>query len=139
MIDFDALVIGPTVSTFGTTATYQPMTQLADSSGRPITGSDGKPFSTPGTPYTATGVFDEEYVEVTPDGRGPFPSTESLNYGAAGGITEARPVFGVQLSAMQTAPQQGDQLTIDGTTYVVREVQADGHGWAKLLLNLAGN
>lgn len=137
MIDLDALVIGPTVQAFGTAGTYTPMTPALDRGGNETYSPDGQPLRQAGTPYAVTGVFDEQFLEVTPGGGGPFSATDAMDLGAPGGISEAMPVYGVQLSAMLTTPVQGDQVIINGTTYAVREVRPDGHGWAKLLLNLA--
>jgi len=125
------------MAAFAIPVTYTPMTPALDWTGRPKFNPDGTQVSTPGKTYAAQGVFDAAYVEVTPAGAGPFPSTEGMEYGAPGGITEGRPVIGVQLSAMPTRPIQGDQILINGANYVVKEVQPDSHGWALLLLNLA--
>src|ERR1700722_5878476 len=118
MIDFDTLVIGPCLATFGEPVTY---------------------FST--AVLQITGVFDEAYTEVTPLGRGGMAS-ESLSLGYPGSITTEMPVLGIQLSQFPAAnqPQQDDSLLIQrtGTTYVVKEVRLDGHGGAKLLLTLQG-
>ncbi|MDA8092346.1 MAG: hypothetical protein M0T84_00275 [Betaproteobacteria bacterium] len=72
-----------------------------------------------------TGVYDEQYAAI--DVVGGQASTSSL------------PVVGVQLSQLPVPPQQGDTLTIvrTGDIFVVKEVRPDGHGWAKLMLNLA--
>jgi hypothetical protein len=137
MIDLDALVIGPTIATFGQPVTYTPMTPQTDPNGRVMYNPNGDELLTAGTPYAAVGVFDQEYMEITPLGRGPFTSTEAMDFGATGGITEARPVLGIQLSAMLSTPTQGDTVLIGTALYVVKEVQPDGHGHAKLLLNLA--
>lgn len=134
-IDLDTLVIGPTVQIFGTAGTFTPMVPVLDRGGNQTLGTDGEPIRQAGTPYAVTGVYDDQFLEVTPGGNGPFTATDALDLGAPGGISEAMPVYGVQLSAMQTAPAQGDQITLGSTTYVVREVRPDGHGWAKLLLN----
>lgn len=137
MIDFDTLVTGPAVAVFGQAVTYAPFTASRNPYGELVLDANGDPTGTFGTSYAATGVFDAQYIEVTPLGRGPFVSTEGMEFGATGGITEAQPVLGVQLSAMLTVPGQGDQVTVGATVYVVKEVQPDSHGWALLLLNLA--
>lgn len=78
-----------------------------------------------GAPYSAAGVFDEAYREV------------DLAGGMA--VTTEHPVLGIRTSAFPVLPLQGDRLTVlsRGKTYVIREVQIDGHGAAKLLLNEA--
>jgi len=136
-IDWDGMVIGQVMGAFATPVMYTPMVATLDAAGRPEFNADGTPVVTPGPEYSAQGVFDEAYIEVTPAGAGPFSSTDSMEFGAVGGITEARPVLGVQLSAMKTAPGQEDLVLINSRSYVVKEVQPDGHGWALLLLNLA--
>jgi hypothetical protein len=119
-VDWDALVIGPTVAEFGIAATYR-----SQSASFPI-----------------TGVFDEAYLELTPFGRGGLIDAEGFNLGAPGSITTEMPVLGVQLSQFPAPPEQADTLFIPpclanpGGTYVVKEIRSDGHGWAKLLLNL---
>jgi hypothetical protein len=93
----------------------------------PVTGVFGEAVRfMPATtrPIPITGVFDEAYVEVDPTG--------------GMGMTSARPVLGVQLSQFLALPLQGDRLTIvrTGETFIVNEVRSDGHGAAKLMLNL---
>lgn len=93
----------------------------------PVTGVFGESVHfMPATtrPVDITGVYDAAYVEVDVAG--------------GMGMTSARPVLGVQLSEFLTLPLQGDRLTIirTGETFVVKEVRDDGHGAAKLMLNL---
>ena len=112
MIDWDGLVIGPTTSAFGETVTY-----------------NGAGFT-----LQIVGVFDEAFLELTPLGRGDLTS-EGISFGLPGAITTAMPVLGVQLSQFVSGPpQQSDTLQARGATYTVKEVQTDGHGWARLLL-----
>lgn len=108
-VDWDDLVIGPVVDEFGDPVTY---------------------ILSTGSIITVTGVFDSEYLDLN------AISPEQL--GLPGNITAARPVLGVQLSQFTSPPIQGDNLTLaSGAAYSVMEVRADGHGWAKLLLNSA--
>lgn len=78
-----------------------------------------------GAPFAGTGIFDAAYRQID----------------IAGGqaVTTECPVLGIRLSAfqspMQAIPLQGDGLYIRGKSYVIREVQVDSHGGAKLLLN----
>ncbi|KWT89350.1 hypothetical protein APY03_3429 [Variovorax sp. WDL1] len=48
-------------------------------------------------------------------------------------------MLGIRTSDFPVLPLQGDQILVPsrGKTYVIREVQIDGHGAAKLLLNEA--
>ncbi len=126
MIDWDSIVIGPTVGVFGEPVLYQPMISAG-----PLGPLDSR---IPGAdPFQITGVFDSEYLELQPLAIGDM-------IGMPSHITSARPVLGIQLSQFTTPPAQGDQLTViaTGRVYVVQEVQPDGHGGAKLPLNEAG-
>lgn len=110
-VDWDSLVIGPVVDTFGDPVTYS------------------RNGAVVGTIY---GVFDQEYMEINPIGG------RIDEIGLPGNVSSSRPVFGVQISKMPIAPAQGDQITLQsGASFVVREVRPDNHGWAKLLLNEA--
>jgi hypothetical protein len=114
-VDWNTLVIGPTVTVFGDPVAYT------------------KPG---GVSFQIIGVFDQEYLDNNALGAG---SLEQM--GVPGNITSTRPVVGVQLSQFPagSSPAQGDSLTFvpTGASFVVMEVRADGHGWAKLLLNNA--
>ena len=115
MIDLDALVIGPCIAVFGQDVVY---TAAADGVARPM-----------------TAVFDEEYLSLSPLGAG-----MDDRMGMPSNITSAKPVLGVQLSQLAVTPMQGDGVLIvlTGQTFTVVEVQPDGHGAAKLILNEAG-
>ena len=121
-IDWDRLVIGPTVEIFG--------------EGNRSAGGGRKPirYHTPVGSFDIDGVFDEEYLNLTPLGRG-SDGAELLSLGAPGAISTTMPVLGVQLSQFEIPPEQGDTLEIRGQAFAVKEVRPDGHGWAKLLLN----
>lgn len=114
-IDWDSVVIGPTIGVFGEPALY-------------IIGNDS---------FTITGVFDEAYIELTPLGRGGMMDTEGFSLGSPGSITTETPVLGVQLSQFLPwqQPQQGHMIQIRSAMYNVKEVRPDSHGGAKLLLN----
>jgi hypothetical protein len=77
-----------------------------------------------GVPFAITGVFDEAYAEV-----------QELGDQA---VSSASPVLGVQLSQFPAPPKVKDKVTVltSGTVYVVSVVEPDGHGWAKLFLNV---
>lgn len=79
-----------------------------------------------GAPLSITGVFDEAYQDLT------------LAGGTA--MTTSTPVLGVRVSDFPALPAQGDTLVIasTGEAFTVKEVRADGHGWAKLMLNYIG-
>lgn len=115
MIDWDALVIGPAVAIFGETVAYTPQS---------------------GETMAITGVFDEAYKPLLP--LGGSMGREPLDIGMTGDTVSAGPVLGVRLADFPVPPAQGDALVVRGTAFVVREVQADGHGAVKLLLNEAG-
>jgi hypothetical protein len=113
-VDWDNLLVGPTVACFGEPVSYQ------SQSG--------------GSAFPITGVFDEAYRELTPLGAGDVTFSD-IQLGSV--VTAERPVLGVQLSAFPTgsSPIQGDTIVIRGGIYVVREVRSDSHGGAKLMLN----
>lgn len=60
-------------------------------------------------------------------------------------VTTKTPCFGFAVANLSTTPKQKDKLFIAAvyeapkvdTTYIIKEVQADGHGWCRLLLNIA--
>lgn len=106
MIDWDAEVLGPVMGVFGEDNLPTYM---------PVSGPS---FSLPDA------VFDREYLLVVTNDDGSENTTR-------------RPVLGVRLSLFAAPPVQNDKVMIPsvGLTYIVREVQPDGHGWAKLMLN----
>lgn len=111
-IDWDAEVLNPVMSMFGEGDSADPATW---------------PVYTPvvGAPFAlADAVFDREYLSVT-------------LFDAGSENTTAKPVLGVRLSLFAVPPRQNDKVLIPsvGITYIVKEVQPDGHGWAKLALN----
>jgi hypothetical protein len=106
--DIDALILAPCVAAFG---------EMAQ-------GFDLVTYTPQGAAaFQLDGIFDRAYREIDPLTMLP--------------ITSAMPVIGVRVSQFPPgiAPAQGDLLTIRGGFYVVREVRADGHGAAKLMLN----
>lgn len=104
MINWDQLVIGPTIAVFGESVTYTPAF---------------------GQPFTITGVFDDAWL------------AKVMFEDGTSGVTELSAVLGVQLSQFAVPPAQNDTLVIQrtGALFVVREMQNDSHGWAKLLLS----
>jgi hypothetical protein len=106
VIDWDALVHGPLQATFGEPVTFIPASGDA--------------------PFAGSGIFDEAYQQVI------------LADGQA--VTTVGPVLGIRVSQfqspMQAMPKQDDRYFVRGRTYIVREVQLDSHGGAKLLSNL---
>lgn len=116
-VDWNRLVVGPTVTIFGDQVSY-------------LQGERA---------FVITGVFDEEYLEITPLGRG-GEDMETFAFGAPGAISSQRPVLGVQLSQLPVYPCQGDTFLMitglhAGERFEVKEVRPDGHGHATLLLN----
>lgn len=109
-IDWDGLVLGPVMGIFG---------ESADRAGLPVYTPRGLPAF-----ELADAVFDAQYEQVIVAGDG----SQS---------TSRRPVLGVRLSLfLARPPQQNDKVLIPATgkTYVVKDVQPDGHGHALLLL-----
>ncbi|BDD90870.1 hypothetical protein PanNE5_03100 [Pandoraea sp. NE5] len=81
-----------------------------------------------GTPFQITGIYDKAFFGVDPTSGEP--------------VVTNQPTIGVQLSQFfgQAPPLQGDQLLINktGEQWEVREVHPDGHGAARLMLNVLG-
>ena len=117
MFDIDALILAPIMPIFGEGVNGSGVDQTVIYT--PASGAPAYPL--------AGAVFDREYQQVVLQGDG------SEN-------TTSRPVLGVRLAAMSALPMQNDKATIPsvGLTYIVREVQPDGHGHAKLMLNVVG-
>lgn len=77
-----------------------------------------------GAPLALTGVFLAAYKDVT------------FSEGAA--VTTVRPVLDMRLSAFGAiAPAQGDRVTVRGAVYNVADLQPDGIGGVRLILQLA--
>jgi len=78
-----------------------------------------------GAPFAITGVFDRAFRKkaIFDDG--------SIS------VQTTSPVLGVRLLDFAISPVQNDRVFIPSvnTTFVVREIHSDGHGWAKLVLN----
>jgi hypothetical protein len=112
-IDWDALVLGPVMAIFG-----EGVPDDAAMANWPLYTPRGLAGF-----RLAAAVFDAEYeqVDINADG-----STS----------TSRRPVLGVRVALFPRMPAQNDKVTIPATgkTYVVRDVQSDGHGHAKLML-----
>lgn len=108
MLNFDALLHGPVSAIFGEQGLGAELPTY-----QPQTG----------TAYPVDGIFDDAYVE------------SDLLSGLPANTVEN--VFGARLAAFAAAPVQGDQITIPrvGKTYLVRDVQPDGHGWVQLRLS----
>jgi hypothetical protein len=113
-LDWDALVLTPVMGIFG--------------EGGPA--DDALPFYTPrALPgfRLRDAVFDAQYelVQVATDGSQ---------------ITAHMPVLGVRVALFPRDPAQNDQVLIPSTgkTYIVKDVQLDGHGHAKLVLQETG-
>ncbi|MHA6236886.1 head-tail joining protein [Pseudomonas fluorescens group sp. PF-69] len=108
MLNFDALLHGPVSAIFGEQG------QGAD-----------LPVYQPqvGAAYPVDGVFDQAYIEA------------DLLSGVGANTVEN--LFGARLAAFKAAPVQNDAITIPrlGKTFLVRDVQPDGHGWVQLRLS----
>src|SRR5471032_2908071 len=94
------------------------------------------------------GVFGEPVI-FTPAGAAPYPDPINLVYDegnkdldlAGGtGVNTSNPLASGSLSDFPTMPLQGDTLLIvrTGETFIVKDVESDGHGSVKLMLNFAG-
>lgn len=113
-IDWDALVIAPTMAAFGETDPADPaMTPTY--------------YPVLGPAFPLNGVFDEGFLSVVMDD--PLAPVSTVN-----------PVMGVRLADFPAgiAPGENDNVFIPrvGLTYKVQNVETDSHGWAKLQLLL---
>lgn len=116
MIDWQGKVVAPCVAVFGQPATI-------------VFGGQSFPLN---------GVFDEAFAVVDPAGGMEIVTTKPCL-----GINLADINLGGQLvSALQGArvtvsasPLPGGSPVVD-TEYIVQEPRVDGHGWARLILNL---
>ena len=114
-VNFDALVIGPCMRAFAEPVQYQPQV---------------------GAPFAVEGVFDEAYQALLP--LGGAHGIEPLAIGGMAGTDSTGPALGVRLTSFTalpaSPPTQGDQLTVRGKPFLVRDVRPDGLGGAMLLL-----
>lgn len=109
MIDWDAVLLKPVEGIFGQPATYR---------------------TTAGDSYPLNGVFDEAVTDI------------DVVDGVS--VTTVGPCYGFRVATLPIAARQRDTLFLPsafgaplmGTTYVIREVRIDGHGWCLLRLNL---
>ena len=109
MIDWDAVVLGPVMAIFGEDPAH----------GLPIyRPAEGAAFT------LADAVFDDAYFALVMGDGGPEVDT-------------IQPVLGVRLSLFPIPPARGDQVDLPRvlTAFVVRDIQPDGHGHAKLFLS----
>jgi hypothetical protein len=73
-----------------------------------------------GAPYSINGIFDDAYQAVDP------------NNGTV--VSSITPVFKTAESFLQAPLVRGDQITINGITYKIRDPQPDGVGVVDLFL-----
>jgi hypothetical protein len=67
-------------------------------------------------------------------------ANKDLDLAGGTGVNTSNPLASGRLSDFLTQPQQGDMLMIKrtGESFVVKDVETDGHGAVKLMLNFAG-
>lgn len=110
-LDWDALVLGPVMGIFGEGS-------RSDDATLPLYTPRGRAAF-----RLRDAVFDAQYqvIQVADDG-----SQNTANV----------PVLGVRLALFEQPPAQNDQVVIPSAakTYLVIDVQPDGHGHAKLML-----
>ncbi len=61
-------------------------------------------------------------------------SREVALSGNTGGVSAILPVFSVALSAVPPSASQGDDLELDSVNYLVADIQPDGSGMARIIL-----
>lgn len=111
-VDWDAMVLGPVMSVFGE---GEPEDQA---SWPTYTPRGGLLFPLPDA------VFDRAYAEVTLEGDGSE-------------VTSRKPCLGVRAALFPNGdPAQNDRVFIPSVpgNFIVKDVQADGHGHIKLIL-----
>jgi hypothetical protein len=82
---------------------------------------DYRPAGDAAVSYQIRGIVEDDHQEVVLEG-------ETT-------VSRLDPSVSVQLSAMQTEPQEDDELVVRGKRYAVVDVQLDGQGSADLILN----
>lgn len=104
-IDWDRMVIRPTVRVFADDVLYTPAG---------------------GVSFPISLVYDE--------------ANKDLDLAGGTGVNTSNPLASGSLSDFPTPPLQGDMLKIvrTGESFKVKDVEADGHGGVKLMLNFAG-
>ena len=88
-----------------------------------VFGTFGEPVVVNGV--KATGIFMAVY--------------ESVDVSTGVPISSARPALEVTERDLPDGVEEGDAVTVRGVSYVVADVQPDGHGMLKLFLHKAGN
>lgn len=73
-----------------------------------------------GSASTVNGIFDSEFIEIDPL--------------SGVGVVSAQPRFACAAADLPAGAAAGDAITISGTAYTVRELQADGTGVTMLVL-----
>lgn len=110
-IDWDEMVLGPVMGVFGEGVSE-------DQSSWPIYTPVGlDPFA------LADAVFDRAYADITIEGDGSE-------------VTSLKPCLGVRLVLFARDPVQDDTVYIPSVPgrFIVKDVRADGHGHARLIL-----
>lgn len=77
----------------------------------------------PGVTISVKGIFDAAHLSVDVSSGVP--------------VSSANPIFTCRTADLTNGGSQGDSLTISGTDYLVRDVQADGTGMTVLELEEA--
>lgn len=117
MIDWQTKVVAPCVAVFGQAAT----------------------ITFGGQNFALNGVFDEAYAETDVSDDMPIVTTRPcLGINLADINLGGQPVSALQGSrvTISASPLPGGSPAVD-TTYIVQESRVDGHGSARLMLNLA--
>lgn len=110
-VDWDAELLAPVMAVFGEGDASQSATWPTY-------------FPAAGISFPlAEAVFDRAYADVMLEGDGSQ-------------ITSRKPCLGVRLALFEVEPAQSDEVFIPSVpgTFIVKDVQADGHGHAKLIL-----
>ena len=104
MVDFDALVLAPTMNLFARTVQIVPI--------------KSKP-NTP-APYAARGIWSARNIDV--------PMEDSSIY------SDTIYTLGIRLSEFDVVPVPEDKVIVDGVTYLIDDLDPDGQGGSVISL-----
>lgn len=86
--------------------------------GQRVMGDDVTYSPAAGSPVTIQGIFDNAWVDIE-------------------GVLSLKPTLRINLADLASAPDKGDEVTVDEVDYRVTESRVDGHGGSTLILHKA--
>ncbi|MGL4686608.1 MAG: head-tail joining protein [Commensalibacter sp.] len=109
-LDFQSLVLGPCMNTFGQKVLYHPQDPEND-------------------PFEVRIIFDQVTDQIIKDD----------NLGGGSGVVVKKTMAGINRKDFPVQPCAGDYLICNDVTYFVQKVLDDGQGGSHLLLNCGEN